>query len=60
MTVSSPDTLPAYIIGQDLYSASIEDMRSWVDSLDREILRLNAEIEKKRIGRQAAESIFNK
>jgi len=49
-----------YKVGQDLYSASVDDMQGWTVVLRREILRLEAEIEKKQQERAAADSIFKK
>jgi uncharacterized small protein (DUF1192 family) len=49
-----------YRVGQDLYAASVEDMRAWAEALRREIIRLDAEIEKKQRERAAADSIFKK
>jgi len=50
----------SYMIGQDLYTASVEEMRGWVDLLTQDIIRLNEAIEKKQDERSAAESIFSK
>jgi len=49
-----------YIIGQDLYAASVQDMRHWAELLRRDIVRLEAEIEKKQNERAAADSLFKK
>lgn len=49
-----------YVIGQDLYAASLQDMRIWAARLRRDILRLEAEIEKKQNERAAADSLFKK
>ena len=49
-----------YNIGQDLYTASVKEMKSWITLLRHDISRLELEIEKKQQERTAAESIFNK
>ena len=54
------DSPQTYIIGQELYTASVDEMRAWIELLAVETTRLNAEIAKKQSDRQEAESIFNK
>lgn len=57
---SDKTVVEPYSIGQDLYTASVDEMRVWVDLLTQDIARLNSAIEKKQSERSAAESIFKK
>ena len=47
-----------YSVGQDLYAASIDDMRVWIEDLRQDIVRIEAEIEKKQRERLQADAIF--
>ena len=47
-----------YTVGQDLYAASVSDMNLWVEALRRDIVRIEAEIEKKQQERLQADKIF--
>ncbi|MEP6342213.1 MAG: DUF1192 family protein [Maricaulaceae bacterium] len=47
-----------YTVGQDLYAASVNDMRLWVEALHHDIVRIEAEIEKKQQERLQADKIF--
>lgn len=50
--------LKDYTVGQDLYAASVNDMHLWVEALRRDIVRIEAEIEKKQQDRLQADKIF--
>lgn len=55
------DELPPrkeHVIGQDLAALSIEELKSRIDALKSEIVRLEHEIEKKSAHRDAAASVF--
>ncbi|MBU1316681.1 MAG: DUF1192 domain-containing protein [Alphaproteobacteria bacterium] len=55
----SPIKKPAaHEIGGDLGSLSVEDLAERIDLLRAEILRLEAEKERKSAGRRAADSFF--
>lgn len=48
----------AHEIGGDLSSLSVEDLSERIDLLRAEILRLEADKERKSAGRRAADSLF--
>ena len=51
---------PAYMIGQNIATMSIEELAATVESLKAEIGRLQQAIDGKRAASAAAESIFRK
>lgn len=55
---SQNKTKSIYSVGQDLYAASIDDMRLWIEGLRQDIVRIEAEIEKKQRERIQADAIF--
>jgi uncharacterized small protein (DUF1192 family) len=50
----------AHEIGQDLSMLSVDDLAARIDLLKQEILRLEADVEKKQAGRSAADSLFRR
>jgi len=47
-------------IGEDLYGVSIEELQTRISVLKTEISRLQDEFEKKKVERNAADSLFKK
>ena len=53
-----PKTPAAHEVGCDLAALSVEELADRITLLKEEILRLEAEKERKSAGRQAADSLF--
>ncbi len=48
-----------FMIGEDLYGLSVDELKDRIDALKSEIIRLEAEMSRKSKERDAAEQFFN-
>lgn len=52
--------IETYRVGEGLYGLSLFELEARIEAYSAEIIRLRAEMEKKAIGKQAADHLFKK
>ena len=53
-----PKKTPAYEMGADLSTRSVEELREYLEMLDGERKRVEAALESKKVSREAADTFF--